>query len=85
MLAAFLPIIFWPGVVGDFMRYLPVIVFAIQAGSLVYALFFAPVLGSVFGKSNMDLQTQQYLGQLENGDRFPSAGLPASMRACSTR
>ena len=67
-LAAFLPIIFWPGVVGDFMRYLPVTVFSVLAGSLVYALFFAPVLGSVFGKSDMDLPTQQYLKQLESGN-----------------
>ncbi|WP_066962306.1 efflux RND transporter permease subunit [Microbulbifer sp. Q7] len=67
-LAAFLPIIFWPGVVGDFMRYLPVTVFAVLAGSLVYALFFAPVLGSVFGKSGVDLADQQYLKQLESGD-----------------
>ncbi|WP_295798458.1 efflux RND transporter permease subunit [uncultured Microbulbifer sp.] len=67
-LAAFLPIIFWPGVVGDFMRYLPVTVFAVLAGSLIYALFFAPVLGSMFGKSQLDLQTQQYLKQLESGD-----------------
>ncbi|WP_043317718.1 efflux RND transporter permease subunit [Microbulbifer sp. HZ11] len=74
-LAAFLPIIFWPGVVGDFMRYLPVTVFAVLAGSLVYALFFAPVLGSVFGKSDMDLPTQQYLKQLENGNPTELSGV----------
>ncbi|MBB5212911.1 efflux RND transporter permease subunit [Microbulbifer hydrolyticus] len=74
-LAAFLPIIFWPGVVGEFMRYLPVTVFSVLAGSLVYALFFAPVLGSVFGKSNMGLQDQQYLKQLESGDPTGLAGV----------
>ena len=74
-LAAFLPIIFWPGVVGDFMRYLPVTVFSVLAGSLVYALFFAPVIGSVFGKSRMDLQTQQYLRQLEAGDPAQLPGI----------
>ncbi|MCQ3829798.1 efflux RND transporter permease subunit [Microbulbifer elongatus] len=74
-LAAFLPIIFWPGVVGDFMRYLPVTVFAVLAGSLVYALFFAPVLGSVFGKGAMDLPTQQYLKQLENGNPAELSGI----------
>ncbi|MFC6634631.1 efflux RND transporter permease subunit [Microbulbifer taiwanensis] len=66
-LAAFLPIMFWPGVVGEFMRYLPVTVFAVLAGSLLYALFFAPVLGSMIGKSNLDLPTRQYLKQLEVG------------------
>ena len=74
-LAAFLPIIFWPGVVGDFMRYLPVTVFSVLAGSLVYALFFAPVMGSVFGKSRMDLQTQHYLKQLESGDPVQLPGI----------
>lgn len=66
-LAAFLPIMFWPGVVGEFMRYLPVTVFSVLAGSLLYALFFAPVLGSLFGKGTLDSGTQQYLKQLEVG------------------
>ena len=35
------------GVTGQFMRYLPVTVFAVLAGSLLYALVFAPVLGSI--------------------------------------
>ncbi|WP_078085183.1 efflux RND transporter permease subunit [Microbulbifer mangrovi] len=74
-LAAFLPIIFWPGVVGEFMRYLPVTVFSVLAGSLIYALFFAPVLGSVFGKNNMDLEIQQDLKRLENGDPTEMRGV----------
>ena len=49
-LAAFLPLMFWPGVVGGFMRYLPVTVFAVMAGSLLYALLFAPVLGTLLSK-----------------------------------
>ena len=44
-LAAFLPLMFWPGVTGEFMKYLPVTVFAVLAGALVYALLFAPVIG----------------------------------------
>ncbi|WP_444899092.1 efflux RND transporter permease subunit [Microbulbifer sp. VAAC004] len=66
-LAAFLPIMLWPGVVGEFMRYLPVTVFAVLAGSLLYALFFAPVLGALFGKSNLTASTRSYLKQLEEG------------------
>ncbi|WP_237055407.1 efflux RND transporter permease subunit [Microbulbifer sediminum] len=74
-LAAFLPIMFWPGVVGDFMRYLPVTVFAVLAGSLLYALFFAPVLGSLFGKGNLDSDTQHYLKQLETGQPAELSGV----------
>ncbi len=49
-LAAFLPLMFWPGVTGGFMKYLPVTVFAVLAGSLLYALLFAPVLGALISK-----------------------------------
>lgn len=74
-LAAFLPLMFWPGVAGGFMRYLPVTVFAVLLGSLGYALVFAPVLGALFGKSSAeDQKTIQYLNTLENGDVTTLAG-----------
>ena len=44
-LAAFLPLLFWPGVAGEFMSYLPITVFSVLAWSLTYALIFAPTLG----------------------------------------
>ena len=49
-LAAFLPLMFWPGVTGGFMKYLPVTVFAVLTGSMMYALLFAPVLGAIISK-----------------------------------
>jgi multidrug efflux pump len=64
-LAAFLPLMFWPGISGDFMSYLPVTVFSVLAASLTYALFFAPVVGSLMGKSEMGLDVQNYLRSLE--------------------
>lgn len=64
-LAAFLPIMFWPGVVGQFMRYLPVTVFSVLACSLMYALLFAPLLGSLFKRGSIDEGTRQYLNHLE--------------------
>lgn len=48
-LAAFLPLLFWPGVAGEFMSYLPTTVFAVLIGSLLYALLFAPLIGSFVG------------------------------------
>ncbi len=65
-LAAFLPLMFWPGVAGDFMGYLPVTVFWVLLSSLLYALFFAPVLGSLMGKSVMEPDVQHYLRSLES-------------------
>jgi multidrug efflux pump len=68
-LAAFLPLMFWPGVPGKFMSYLPVTVFTVLSGSLIYALFFGPALGSIFGKAGMrDSHAQQTLKELEEGD-----------------
>ncbi|PCH63719.1 MAG: acriflavin resistance protein [SAR86 cluster bacterium] len=65
-LAAFLPIMFWPGVAGQFMSYLPITVFAVLVGSLFYALLFAPTIGALIGVSNA--ADSQYLRQLEDGD-----------------
>lgn len=68
-LAAFLPLMFWPGVSGKFMRYLPVTVFTVLSGSLLYALVFGPVLGSLFGKAgSRDKKSMETLKQLEEGD-----------------
>lgn len=51
-LAVFAPLLFWPGVVGEFMKYLPISQFATLIASLVMALIFVPVLGAIFGKAN---------------------------------
>ncbi len=51
-LAAFLPIMFWPGVAGQFMSYLPITLFAVLIGSLFYALLFAPAIGALIGRSS---------------------------------
>ncbi len=68
-LAAFLPLMFWPGVAGKFMRYLPVTVFTVLIGSLLYALIFGPALGAVFGKAGQqDKRSVDTLKQLEDGD-----------------
>ncbi len=64
-LAAFLPLMFWPGVAGQFMSYLPVTVFAVLTGSLLYALFFAPVMGSLLGRTGMEPDVKNYLRHLE--------------------
>jgi len=47
-LAAFLPLLFWPGVVGEFMKFLPITLLATLTASLAMALIFVPVLGANF-------------------------------------
>jgi multidrug efflux pump len=49
-LAAFLPLIFWPGLVGEFMKYLPITLVATLSASLAMALLFIPTLGAVIGR-----------------------------------
>ncbi|HJN25323.1 MAG TPA: efflux RND transporter permease subunit, partial [Rhodospirillales bacterium] len=49
-LAAFLPLMFWPGVVGEFMKYLPMTLLATLSASLVMALIFVPTLGAYIGR-----------------------------------
>jgi multidrug efflux pump len=68
-LAAFLPLFFWPGMSGEFMIYLPITVFAVLAGSLLYALCFGPALGALFGKvGSVDAASIRQLKTLEHGD-----------------
>lgn len=45
-LAAFLPLMFWPGVVGEFMKFLPITLIATLSASLAMALIFIPALGA---------------------------------------
>ena len=88
-LAAFLPLMFWPGVPGKFMRYLPVTVFTVLSGSLLYALVFGPVLGSLFGKAgSRDKKSTETLQALEVGDptQIPSiTGWYAKLLSIATR
>src|SRR5205085_3883451 len=49
--AAFSPLLFWPGVVGEFMKYLPITLIATLSASLVVALFFTPTLGALLGRA----------------------------------
>ncbi|SHE35477.1 multidrug efflux pump [Modicisalibacter ilicicola DSM 19980] len=49
-LAVFLPLLFWPGVVGEFMKYLPATVILCLLASLAMALVFMPTLGNLFSR-----------------------------------
>lgn len=49
-LLAFTPLLFWPGIVGEIMKYLPLTVICVLTASLLVALLFIPILGAIFGK-----------------------------------
>jgi len=65
--AAFLPLLFWPGVVGEFMKFLPITVSATLAASLLMALIFVPVLGAVFGRREGAVDAER-MKSLARGD-----------------
>jgi len=48
--AAFSPLLFWPGIVGEFMKYLPITLIVTLSASLIYALIFVPTLGALIAK-----------------------------------
>ena len=51
-LAVFVPLLFWGGIVGQFMKYLPITVMVTLAASLAMALIFIPVLGRGFARKD---------------------------------
>ncbi|NBR51689.1 MAG: efflux RND transporter permease subunit, partial [Alphaproteobacteria bacterium] len=53
-LAAFGPMLLWPGVSGKFMSYLPITVIILLSASLATVMLFLPVIGGLFGKSEQE-------------------------------
>ncbi|WP_299471546.1 efflux RND transporter permease subunit [uncultured Roseibium sp.] len=47
-LVAFLPMLLWPGVAGEFMSYLPIMVIIVLMAALLTAMVFLPVTGGIF-------------------------------------
>ena len=55
-LCAFLPMLFWPGVPGQFMGMLPVTLIFVLSASLVVALIYLPVMGGVAGRMSRSFE-----------------------------
>lgn len=49
-LAAFFPLLFWTGIMGEFMKYLPMTVIIALSSSLFVAIVINPALGAIFMK-----------------------------------
>ena len=75
-LAAFAPLLFWPGVVGEFMKYMPLTLVATLAASLMMALIFVPTLGGIVGKPGVATpEALRNLALAEHGDLDEIKGL----------
>ena len=53
-LAVFFPLLFWPGIAGQFMKYLPITVMITLIASLFMALVFVPVVGGLLKNPKKD-------------------------------
>lgn len=68
-LSVFFPLLFWNGVVGEFMKYLPITVILTLTASLFMALIFIPVVGGVIGKRPPQSKKDKFaLYAAERGD-----------------
>ncbi|CAN0498112.1 unnamed protein product, partial [Laminaria digitata] len=74
-LAAFLPLLFWPGLVGEFMKFLPITLIAVLVASLFMALIFVPTLGAQFGKPGASgSRMVEQMAVMESGDLTKTGG-----------
>ncbi|WP_349370309.1 efflux RND transporter permease subunit [Salinarimonas sp.] len=62
-IAAFSPLLFWPGIVGEFMMYMPITLIATLSASLVIALIFTPTLGALLAKPPKEIHEEGMLPQ----------------------
>ncbi|MGO1233822.1 MAG: efflux RND transporter permease subunit [Marinobacter sp.] len=58
-LSVFVPLLFWPGVVGEFMKFLPMTVLICLIASLFMALVFLPVMGGISGGRRSRQQNEE--------------------------
>ena len=75
-LAAFFPLMFWPGMMGEMMSYLPLTLIATLSASLIMALIFIPTIGSIIGKPRtLTAAEQQALIEADEGSLDKVTGL----------
>lgn len=68
-LSVFFPLLFWSGMVGEFMKYLPITVIFTLSASLFMALIFIPVVGGLIGKrQTQSAKAKAALHAAETGD-----------------
>ncbi len=75
-LAVFLPLMFWPDTMGEFMMFIPLTVLITLSASLIMALIVIPALGSWFAKPGaINKDTLETMRAAENGDFRALTGL----------
>lgn len=70
-LAAFFPMIFWPGIMGEFMKYLPITLIVTLSSSLFVAMVINPALAAIFMRLKKD---KHRLPKQLNADEVSASG-----------
>ena len=69
-LGAFVPLLFWPGIIGKFMSYLPIVVIVVMVASLISALIFMPVIGAFIAKVEISDEEKEAADVVMYPDKF---------------
>jgi multidrug efflux pump len=75
-LGAFVPLLFWPGIIGKFMSYLPIIVIVVMCASLLSALVFMPIIGAFIASSHVDPKAKEAADTVMYADKFDTKKVP---------
>ena len=68
-LAVFLPLLYWPGTMGEFMKFIPITILITLSASLIMALVVIPSLGAWLGKAGaINQENLSALKASEDGD-----------------
>ncbi len=66
----FMPLLVWPGIVGQFMKYLPITVLIALMASLVMTLIILPVIGGLLGKPKSLERQKKQIFDSENEEKL---------------
>ena len=78
-LSVFIPLLFWAGLIGEFMKFLPITVLLTLTASLFMALIFIPVVGGLIGKRQpQPAKAKAALHAAEFGDPREMGGFTGS-------
>ena len=74
-LAAFIPLLFWNSITGQFMSYFPLTMIYVLTASMVMALIFLPTMGALIGPRNVQSNATLQALAGEDGDPLKVGGL----------
>ncbi len=66
-LAAFVPLAIWPGMMGEFLKYLPITLIIVLSSSLFVALVINPVLASLFMRPSAEIKPNNRRSNIVSG------------------